>query len=178
MVFHITNYMRETNVWMIRKGRWILWTLCGFVPMYRNFYWDFLGRRVAWKDYYSGLTEEEKKKQAEDLRANWGFKPRYEPTLEFSIKRRKYDIQTPEERIHDHPRLVTASTFNGRNGIAEPKEIRTIVSIASEHNRQPGAFDYNVPQTFYSLYPEIDQETYVTLGGSGAKRRVHESNQE
>ena len=23
MVFHITNYMRETNVWMIRKMRWV-----------------------------------------------------------------------------------------------------------------------------------------------------------
>lgn len=54
----------------------------------------------------------------------------------------------------------------------QPKEIRTVVSIASEHNRQPGAFDYNVPQTFYSLFPEIEQETYITLGGSGAQRRV------
>lgn len=60
--------------------------------------------------------------------------------------------------------------------MVETKDIRTIVSIASEHNRQPGSFDYNVPQTFYSLYPEIDQETYITLGGSGAKRRVHEDN--
>lgn len=64
-----------------------------------------------------------------------------------------------------------------RNDLATPKEIRTIVSIASEHNRQPGAFDYNYPQTFYSLYPEIDQETYVTLG-SDAKRRVHIDDQE
>ena len=91
MVFHVTNYMRETNVWMIRKGRWLLWGFVGFVPMYRNFYWDFLGRRTAWKDYYSGLTEDDKRKNAEELRANWGFKPRYEPSLEVSIKRAKYD---------------------------------------------------------------------------------------
>jgi hypothetical protein len=52
------------------------------------------------------------------------------------------------------------------------------VAIASEHNRIPGSFDYTVPQTFYSLYPEVDQETYVTLGGSAAKRRVHTERQE
>ena len=177
-MFHITNYMRETNVWMIRKGRWLLWGMVGFVPMYRNFYWDFLGRRAAYKDYYSGLTEDEKRENANQLRGNWGYKARFEPTLDFSIKKARYDTQTPEERIADHPRVVTTSNRNGRLGLVETKEIRTIVSIASEHNRQPGSFDYNVPQTFYSLYPEIDQETYITLGGSGAKRRVHEDNQE
>ena len=175
MVFHITNYMRETNVWMIRKGRYILWGICGFVPMYRNFYWDFLGRRVAWKDYYSGLSEEDKRKKAEDERANWGFKARYEPTYAFSIKKRKYDEQTREERFLDHPRLHTNGQMGDtKYGAMTPKEVRTLVSIASEHNRQPGTFDYNHPQSFYSLYPEIEQETYITLGGSAAQRRVHE----
>lgn len=178
MVFHITNYMRETNVWMIRKGRWILWGMCSSIPIYRNVYWDFLGRRVAWKDHFSGLTEDEKKKQAEDLRADWGYKPRYIPTYDFSLKKRKYEGQTLAEKVADTPRLKTTSTIHGRSGLVEPKEVRTIVAIASEHNRQPGAFDYNVPQTFYSLYPEIEQETYITLGGSGAKRRVHTDNQE
>ena len=60
MVFHITNYMRETNTWMIRKMRWIFWGFFGFVPLYRNVYWDYLGRRVAWKDSLSGQTEAEK----------------------------------------------------------------------------------------------------------------------
>ena len=174
MVFHITNYMRETNVWMIRKGRWLLWGFCGALPMYRNFYWDYLARRVAWKDYYSGLTEDDKKKKAEEERANWGYKPRYEPTYEFSIKARKYAEQTREERFQDHPRIMTGDTREKREGIAEPKEVRTLVNIAKEHNRTPGAFDYNVPQTFYSLFPEIEQETYITLGGNGAKRRVHQ----
>ena len=178
MVFHITNYMRETNVWMIRKGRWILWSMCGFVPIYRNVYWDFLGRRVAWKDHFSGLSEEDKKKRAEELRADWGYKPRYVPTYDFSIKKRIYESQTPAERVADTPRLKLNGNQNSRVGLLEPKEVRTIVAIASEHNRQPGAFDYNVPQTFYSLYPEIEQETYITLGGSGAKRRVHTDNQE
>ena len=76
MVFHISNYMRETNVWMIRKCRWIFWGLGASVPFYRNTYWEFLGRRVAWKDHYTG-TEEEKRAQAEAKRADWGFHPRY-----------------------------------------------------------------------------------------------------
>ena len=61
MVFHVTNYMRETNVWMIRKMRWILWGGVAATPFYRNTYWDFLGRRVAWRDTLFGGTEEEKK---------------------------------------------------------------------------------------------------------------------
>jgi hypothetical protein len=73
---------------------------------------------------------------------------------------------------------VTGHVRENREGLFRPGEVRTLVAIASEHNRIPGTFDYNVPQTFYSLYPEIDQETYVTLGGSGAKRRVHETRQE
>lgn len=59
MVFHITNYMRETNVWMIRKGRYLLWGFAGFVPIYRNVYWDYLGRRVALKNWLYGGTEKE-----------------------------------------------------------------------------------------------------------------------
>ena len=61
MVFHVTNYMRETNVWMIRKCRWMLWSLVLCLPVYRNVYWDFLGRRVVFKEWLAGLTEEQKK---------------------------------------------------------------------------------------------------------------------
>jgi hypothetical protein len=98
--------------------------------MYRNFYWDFIGRRVAWKDYYSGLTEDDKREKAERERANWGYKPRYEPTYDFSIKKRKYDSQTREEKFNDHPRIVTGHTRDMREGLMSPKEVRTIVSIA------------------------------------------------
>ena len=135
MVFHITNYMKETNVWMIRKGRWMLWGFCGFLPLYRNFYWDFVGRRVVWKEYFSGLTEDDKKGKAEEDRANWGYKPRYEPTYDFSIKARKYSEQTREERFADHPRIVTGHTREMRENLASPKEVRTMVNIAQEHNR-------------------------------------------
>ena len=48
----------------------------------------------------------------------------------------------------------------------------TIVNIASEHNRTPGLFDYNFKQDFYSLHPEIDQESYLVVG-SRDQKRVH-----
>ena len=80
-------------------------------------------------------------------------------------------MQTPEERVEDSPRLMVAPFRNGVEGKLEAKELRTIVQIANEHNRTPGQFDYNYPQEFYSLLPEIEQETFITLG-SDQKRRV------
>ena len=109
MVFHVTNYMRETNVWMIRKMRWILWSLVAFIPLYRNFYWDYLGRRVALKRKWNMLSEEQVRAESEQKRADWGYKPRYEPLYNFSIKRFVYEKMTPEETIRDAPRLVTNS---------------------------------------------------------------------
>ena len=100
MVFHVTNYMRETNVWLIRKMRWILWGVCPSTPIYRNTDWDFLGRRVAWRDSLGFWgTEAEKKEKAEKDSANWGYHPRYEPVYDFSIKSRKYSSQTDLEKL-------------------------------------------------------------------------------
>ena len=51
-----------------------------------------------------------------------------------------------------------------------------MVLVAREHNRIPGTFDYRQPQTFYSVYPEIDQESYITYGVGdmkSGKRRAH-----
>lgn len=110
MVFHITNYMRETNTWMIRKSRWIFWCTFGSVPFYRNTYWDYLGRRVAWKEYFDGKTEDERIADADTARADWGYTPRYAPVYDFSIKQRKYDAMTMEERVNDTPRLRTVSS--------------------------------------------------------------------
>lgn len=172
MVFHITNYMRETNVWMIRKMRWILWSFFGFIPIYRNVYWDYLGRRVAWKDSLSGKTEGERQEAAVAERADWGYHPRYEGKLPFSIKTRIQAEQTREEAIRDIPRVRVHDTKELQMGYMKHSDVQSIIMIAREHNRQPGAFDYEYPQTFYSTFPEIDQETYVTLG-SDQKRRVH-----
>lgn len=90
MVFHITNYMRETNVWMIRKMRWIFWSIAASVPFYRNVYWDFLGRRVAWREAFDNRSEKEKIADAEAKRGDWGFKKRYTPVYDFSLKTQKY----------------------------------------------------------------------------------------
>src|SRR5688572_30574962 len=129
MVFHITNYMRETNVWMIRKMRWLLWGFVGFVPIYRNVYWDYHSRRVVVKKWFYGLSEEELKLEAESKRGNWGYHPRYEPVYEFSLKQQKYAAQTREEAVNDTPRLVTAMSKEAREGLMEPKQVRTIFNI-------------------------------------------------
>jgi hypothetical protein len=94
----------------------------------------------------------------------------------FSLKKAKYESQTLEEKFDDLPRLVTRSSYEHRHGMLHPKEVRTLIRITSEHNRQPGAFDYNVPQNFYSIFPEIDQESYVTLGSQKDRRKVHLEN--
>ena len=125
MVFHVTNYMRETNVWMIRKMRWILWSGVLIVPVYRNTYWDYLGRRVAWKDHVGWYgSETEKKDIAESLSAYWGYKPRYEPVYDFSIKSRKYETQSEIERINDHPRLSPNGSMTEKRGQVANKDVR------------------------------------------------------
>ena len=148
MVFHVTNYMRETNVWMIRKGRWMLWGFVSFIPLYRNFYWDYLSRRVAFKNkiyHWMGWTDKDLQQYAEEKRANWGYKPRYEPVYDFSIKKQKHNQQTREDYYNDTPRLHTATTRERKENILEPKDVRMIFNIVAEHNRQPGVFDYNYP---------------------------------
>ena len=126
MVFHITNYMRETNVWMIRKMRWILWGGVMAVPIYRCTYWDYLGRRVAWRDSLGFWgTEDEKKAKAEEDRANWGYKPRYEPVYPFSLKARKYETQTDLEKVHDHPRLSPTGDMYTKAQRMNSKDVKT-----------------------------------------------------
>ena len=64
-----------------------------------------------------------------------------------------------------------------RRGFLSYSEVNSVVMTLREHNRGPGVFDYKFPQTFYSTFPEIDQETYVTFGNPEAKRRVHQSHE-
>lgn len=156
--------------------RWIFWGLVLSTPFYRMTYWDYLGRRVAWRRQIFGGTEDEQRAYAESKRADWGFTPRFKSSLPYSIKTHKYAAQTREEEYNDMPRLnVKSGTSDAMAGVMEPKDVRTLVSIAKEHNRESGVFNYNYPQTFYSTFPEIESETYVTLGG-GQGRRVHNEN--
>ena len=62
--------------------------------------------------------------------------------------------------------------MNNDLGLMEPKDIRDIISILTEHNRKPGQFVYNYPQEFYSTFPEITREAYMTLGNAQATRKV------
>ena len=48
-----------------------------------------------------------------------------------------------------------------------------MIAVYTEHNRAPGVFNYNYPQNFYSTHPEIERESYVTLGNNAQNRRVH-----
>ena len=79
---------------------------------------------------------------------------------------------TPVESINDMPRLRTRSSRYGTENLVEPKEVRDYIMILTEHNRAPGVFNYDYPQTFFSTFPEIEYESYVTIGGKG-QRRVH-----
>ena len=80
---------------------------------------------------------------------------------------------THEETLQDLPRIRLHELKGQNMGYMKHSEVQNFIMIAREHNRQPGAFDYRVPQTFYSTFPEIDQETYVSLGGGARGRRVH-----
>ena len=62
--------------------------------------------------------------------------------------------------MHDKRKLIT------------PKDTRTFVQVAMEHNRVPGDFDYNYPQNFYSHHPDVQQEAYLVVG-PGAARNAH-----
>ncbi len=169
MVFHITNYMRETNVWMIRKMRWMFWSFVLTVPIYRNVYWDFHSRRVGWLSFFDRRSEQEKADDAKAKKGNWGYVPRYEPIYDFSIKKRRYDLQTKSQRVRDTPRLMTTADKHERTGVERPEDIKTLSYIVREHNRVPGAFEYSYMQEFYSHYQDIDFDSYVTLGDDQRK---------
>lgn len=145
MVFHVTNYMRETNVWMIRKMRWIFWSFGLSIPIYRLTYWTYQGRRAALRENLSFKSEEQKRAEAEALIGDWGYHPRYEPKYNFSIKTRKHALQTREEAITDTPRIIRTERKNNRVGLKDHDQVRAMLMTIREHNRRPGVFDYNFP---------------------------------
>ena len=44
--------------------RWMLWTGFASVPVFRLTYWDYHGRKVAWKEKFDRRTEDEKIEEA------------------------------------------------------------------------------------------------------------------
>ncbi len=103
---------------------------------------------------------------------NFGYRARYEPILDKSIKKRKYDQQTFEERVNDIPRLITNNhaNFNRDYGIIEPEKMENLYLTILEHARVPGTFDYTLPQTYHSLLPDIEQDAYVEVGGTNHRK--------
>ena len=73
----------------------------------------------------------------------WGYRPRYEPVYDFSLKTRKYSTQTDLEKVHDTPRLRTVGNMQEVHGKVYPADVKTLINIVREHNREPGVFDYN-----------------------------------
>lgn len=100
--------------------------------------------------------------------SKFGYKPRYEPRLHRSLKRRKYETQSFEELVHDTPRLLTnnVSNFKRDYEIEDPEEVEKMFLTLLEHSRVPGWFDYSQPQTYHSLFPDIEQNAYVEIGGN------------
>ena len=45
--------------------------------------------------------------------------------------------------MYDTPRLNPTGVMAEKRGKVYGKDVRTITQIVMEHNRQPGAFDYN-----------------------------------
>ena len=120
---------------------------------------------MGWKAWADRRTEADKIEEAKQEKGNWGYRPRYEPTYVHSMKAKKYANQTKSERVRDTPRLSTSSQRDERVGFEKPEKVQSLLWFAREHNRTPGVFDYDFPQDFYSIHPEIDFDAYYVIGG-------------
>jgi hypothetical protein len=70
MVYFKTNWIRDSNQWVIRKIRPWAWGI-GFGGLYFHFtIYEYLNRRVAFFNRWLDMrTEDEKKRDAEKLRS-------------------------------------------------------------------------------------------------------------
>lgn len=171
MVYFKTNWIKDSNMWVIRKIR--PWAVGGGILfLYFHFtYYEYLGRRVYFfNKYIDHRTTEEKQADANKYRSRWGYKPRYEPNLEISIKKDKYKNQSLKETLLDTPRIKgnpdSESRYVMDYDIEDPEKTREFSLAILEHSRVPGTFDYTIPQTQHSLFPDVEQEAYVNLNSS------------
>ena len=81
------------------------------------------------------------------------------------------------EKVMDTPRLSPTGDMWHKRGKIDPADVKMISNIVMEHNRMPGAFDYNFNQNFYSHNNDIDQESYLILGAKGS-HYAHQSFQD
>jgi hypothetical protein len=174
MVYFKTNWIKDSNQWVIRKIR--PWAYGGGILFFAYHFTqiEYLGRRVVlFKNYFDPRSEKEKLKAAEEKRSRWGYQPRFEPTLERSIKKRKYDQQTLEEMVNDTPRIDSQSeyfhlrsTYVDDYNITDTKDVKELFYALLEHAREPGAFDYTQPQTHHAVFPDVETQAYVTLNSN------------
>ena len=83
------------------------------------------------------------------------------------MKHRKYEAQTLKETMEDNPRIKTTdnASYTEDFNMQDPEEFMKEFYTILEKSRIPGHFDYSQPQTYYALFPEIEQMHYVTIGG-------------
>lgn len=170
MVYFKTNWIKDSNQWMIRKVRpwFLLVAVGGFV--YHFTIHEMLARRVAFfNKYIDPRTPQEKQNDSNLYRSRFGYKPRYEPSLPISIKKEKYANQSLKEMVEDTPRLESNverknyGVFDKYHNLESPEITRKFALALLEHARAPGTFDYTIPVTYHAVFPDVEQEAYVTL---------------
>ena len=84
------------------------------------------------------------------------------------MKIRKYQQQTLKETLEDTPLIITNNKPNYKKdfNMEEPEDFMIQFNTLIEKSRIAGQFDYTLPQTYHSLYPEIEQMHYVTINGN------------
>jgi hypothetical protein len=173
MVYFKTNWIKDSNQWVIRKIRpWTILIFGGWFAFSFTYY-EFLGKRVAFTNkYLDPRTPEEKQRDANKYRSRWGFKARYEPNLDISIKKEKYKNQDLKETFLDTPRLEISKNqpLYKELGLEEPEKTREMFYALLEHSRRPGTFDYTIPQTQHAVFPDVEQEAYVTLNSKDSRK--------
>jgi hypothetical protein len=83
-----------------------------------------------------------------------------------------------EETFNDTPLLKTHNhaSYKEAYGIEDPEEMQVIYMTFLEHSRAPGSFDYSQPQTYHSLFPDVEQEAYVEIDGNNHRKlRISDS---
>lgn len=69
--------------------------------------------------------------------------------------------------MKDTPLIKTngLSHYKKHFNMEEPEDFMIKFNTLLEKSRVPGHFDYTQPQTYHTLFPEIEQVNYVTMGG-------------
>ena len=69
--------------------------------------------------------------------------------------------------MQDTPLIIKNGHSHYKNNfnIEEPEDFMIKFNTLLEKSRIPGHFDYTQPQTYHTLFPEIEQVNFVTIGG-------------